>query len=607
MSLVGGTLGKIGAVLLAGLVVSAAGVGAAVSTGVVSLQPPAVESVENEWGEVTKDETQIRTTVVMDNPNKVGVPGAASVTYDVTMNDVTMAEGSSGGLSLSPGRNEIALKTGIDNEKIPAWWASHINNGEETTLSVEPSAKVAFVSKGLPSFDRTFETDMLSSFDSQSGQSVQVGNRTLLTVEETEASWGHATEDETPLRFAGTVHNPNSAPITFSKIGYEVSMNDVTVAEGTTEGGVEISANSTDTIRINSTLDNGKLDEWWVSHLNRGERTDLNVSVFAVVEGEEGTQRVPLPFLSQRVAFETDILGGGTATTRALGPPGEEKGLGASPPRVVSIDRDWAATDSGTRFTTTVVVDNPNAADSHLGNVSLDATYRVRLNGMTLIQDSQETTLTPGRSELTVSKGVSDAAIQRWWMSHVRNGERTKLTTEGRALADLGFAEVPVPLPKQHQTFETDMLSGLRTGSETVTVRGRTLAKLHGVSAEWGEPTMKRTPIAIDGKVTNERDGELTVKRLGYEIEANGVVLADDETNVGTTIPGKSTRAISATAGLDNQRIDDWWVSHLTNGEESDLSVSYYAVVEYRGNQFTVELDSMSYEKTIETSAFGST
>jgi LEA14-like dessication related protein len=601
MSLVGGTLGKVAAVLAAGLIVSAAGVGAAVSTGALSLQSPAVESVENEWGEVTADRTEIRTDVVVDNPNDVGVPGVASVSYDVTMNDVTMAEGSSGRLSLSPGRNEMTLRTDIDNRKIPAWWASHINNGEETTLSVEPSAKAAFLSKRLPAPNRTFETDMLSSFDSDTSESVQVGDQTLLTVEGTEASWGTATRNETPLRFAGTVHNPNDAPIQFSKIGYEVSMNDVTVAEGTTEDGIEIAANSTDTIRVDSTLDNRKLDEWWVSHLNRGEETNLNVSVFAVVETDDGDRRVPLPFLSQQVVFETDILGSGQATTRAVE---NRNKFGVEVPRVESVERDWTATDTGTQFTSRVVVNNPNSADSRLGNVSLDTSYQVALNDVTLIRDDRQTRLTPGENELSVSGAVSDRAIQRWWVSHVENGERSELTTEGRALADFGFARVPVSLPEQQDTFATDMLSGIEGGDESVTVRGTTIAKLHDVSADWGEPTMDRTPMEIDGKVTNQRDREMTVVKLGYEVEANDVVLADDEAAVDTTIPGKSTREIDATGALDSDKIDDWWVSHLRRGETSELSVSYYAVVEYRGTQFTVELDSMSYTKTVETSAF---
>jgi LEA14-like dessication related protein len=603
MSLVGGTLGKIMVVFAAGLVISAAGVGAAVSTGALSLQPPAVESVENEWGEVTDERTGIQTNVVVDNPNEVGIPGVASVSYDVTMNDVTMAEGSSDSLSLSPGRNEMTLQTDIDNEKIPAWWASHINNGEETSLSVEPSVNAGPLSKSLPAPDRTFETDMLSSFDTDSGQSVEVGDQTLLTVEGTEASWGTATQSETPLRFAGTVHNPNGAPLKFSKIGYEVSMNDVTVADGTTEGGVEIAANSTGTIEINSTLDNTKLDEWWVSHLNRGEKTDLNVSVFAVVETDDGERRIPLPFLSQQVEFETDILGGGQATTRAVE---NRDGFGVESPRVESVERDWTATDSGTQFTTNVVVNNPNSADSELANIPLETTYRVALNDETLIQDSQETKLTTGTNELTVSGGVSDRAIQRWWVSHVENGEKTRLTTEGQALADIGFAEVPVPLPKQNETFETDMLSGFESSNEQVSVRGTTIAKLHDVTAGWGNATMEQTPMEVEGKVTNERDRPLTVVKFGYEVEANDVVLGDDVTSVVVTVPGKSTREIDATGHLDNDKIDEWWVSHLQGGEQSELSVSYYAVVEYRGTQFTVELDSMSYTDTIETSAFGS-
>ncbi|WP_170977257.1 LEA type 2 family protein [Halorussus salinisoli] len=602
MSLVGGTLGKVAAVLAAGLVVSAAGVGAAVSTGVLNLQPPAVESVENEWGEISQERTGIQTRIVVNNPNGVGIPGVAGVSYDVAMNDVTVAEGSSGGLSLSPGRNEVTLRTDVDNEKIPAWWASHINDGERTTVSVEPSVNAAFLSKSLPSRDRTFETDMLSSFDSDSGQSVEFGDETLLTVKETEASWGTATRNETPLRFAGTVHNPNGAPIRFSKIGYEVSMNDVTVAEGTTGESVEIAGESTETIHVNSTLDNRKLDEWWVSHLRNDETTNLDVSVFAVAETDSGTERVPLPFLSERVVFETDILAGGQATTRSV-----ETGdnFGFEPPVVESVERDWSATDSGTRFSTNVVVNNPNDADSVLSDAALDAEYRMSLNGVTLVEDRTESTLVPGRNELGFAGEVSDRTIKKWWISHVENGERTALTIESHALADLGFAELPVPLPEQNRTFETDMLGGFSGADEEVETRGQTVARLHDMNSRWGDATMDRTPMLISGEVTNERSRPLTVVKFGYEVRANDVVLADDESHVGTTIPGETTRSIETTGYLDNDQIPSWWVSHLQRNEQTELNVSYYAVLEYGGQQFTVELDSMSYTDTVETNAFG--
>nr|WP_255457579.1 LEA type 2 family protein [Halorussus sp. JP-T4] len=443
---------------------------------------------------------------------------------------------------------------------------------------------------------------MLSSFDSDAAQSVEVGGRTLLTVAGTDASWGTATENRTPLRFAATVRNPNGAPVTFSKLGYEVSMNDVTVAEGTAEGGVEIPANATDTIDVNATLDNRKLDEWWVSHLRNDETTTLDVSVYAVDETGEETRRVPLSFMSKQVVFETDVLGGGKPSTRAVD-AGE--GFDFAPPTVASVERDWSATDAGTRFSNTVVVDNPNGANSTLSDVALDAEYRVALNDVTLVEDGTEATLAPGRTELEFGGNVGDRTIKRWWVSHVENGERTALTTESRAVADLGFARLPVGLPAENRTFETDMLGGFASGDEAVTVRGRTVARLHDVNATWGDATLARSPMVIAGKVTNERSRPLTVVKFGYEITANDVVLADNESRVGTTIPGGTTQDIETTGYLDNDRIPEWWVSHLERGEQSELDVSYYAVVEYRGQQKRIALDSMSYTDTIETNAFG--
>ncbi|WP_135829771.1 LEA type 2 family protein [Halorussus halobius] len=602
MSVLGSTAGKVAAVLVAGLVVTTAGIGAALATGAVNPEPPTVESIDNEWGEVTDDRTGIRTTVVVDNPSGVGVPGVAGVSYDVAMNDVTVASGSSGGLSLSPGRNEVTIETDIDNRKIPAWWASHINAGERTTVSVRPTVDAGFLSRAIPAQNRTFETDMLSSFESDDNQSVAVGNSTLLTVTGTDASWGEATENRTPLSFSASVRNPNDAPVSFSTLGYRVSMNDVVVAEDTTDGGVEVGAGSTGTIRIDSALDNRKLDEWWVSHLRNGENTTLDVEVFAVAETDAGTERVPLPFMSQRVAFQTDVLGGGAADTRSLG---TSEGVDFEPPTVGSVERDWTATDAGTRFSNRVTVTNPNDADSALGEIPLNASYRVNANDATLLDAESEATLGPGENELAFAGEVGDDTIVEWWTSHVENDEQTDLTTDADVRADLGFAEVPVALPADDTTFETDLLAGFSGSSEEVAVRGRTVATLDGMDARWGEPTTDRTPMLVGGEVHNERSRPLTVESFGYEVRAGGVVLADDEASVGETVPGGESRSVNATGYLDNDRIPDWWVGHLENGERSELSVSYYAVVEYRGQQYTVDLDSMSYTQTVETNAFG--
>jgi len=602
MSVIGGTLGKIGAVLAAGLVVTTVGVGAALTTGVVSPEPPTVESIDNEWGEVTDETTGVETRVVVNNPNGVGIPGVAGVSYDVAMNDITVASGSSGAVSLAPGENELTLRTDIDNRKIPEWWASHINSGEQTTVAIRPSVNAPLFSSEFSAQERTFSTDLLASFDSESAESVEAGGQTLLTVEETDAAWGEATTNETPLRFSGTVTNPNGEPVEFGTIGYTVSMNDVTVAEGTTGERVEIGANATETIEINSVLDNRKLDEWWISHVRNGEQTTLAVEAFAEVETDDGTRRVPLSFLSKRVAFETDILGGGETTTRQLD---GDAGADFAAPTVESVERDWTNTESGTRFATTVVVNNPNEVNGTLGEVALDANYRVSLNDVGLLNESRRATLAEGRNELGFESTVSDDTVKRWWLSHIARGERTELTTAAEVTVDAGFAAIPVDVPERSSTFETDLLGGFDGNEERVEIRGQHAATLENMGAEWGEPTMNATPMAISGDVTNERTAPMTIEKFGYEIRMNDVVLADNESDVGTTIPGQTTREVRTTGYLDTDRIPEWWVSHLENDERSALSVSYYVVVEYGGQTFTVELDSMSYEDTVETNAFG--
>jgi LEA14-like dessication related protein len=80
-----GILAVVGGVVL----LSAASSGFLVLGDGLSFAPPAVESVESEFGEVAANESEIRTRVV-ENPNG-GVPLPVSIRYDVYLNDVPMA------------------------------------------------------------------------------------------------------------------------------------------------------------------------------------------------------------------------------------------------------------------------------------------------------------------------------------------------------------------------------------------------------------------------------------------------------------------------------------------------------------------------------------
>lgn len=597
-------IGRVLAAVFAVLVVTSTGLAAAVTSGVISVERPTVEGVESDWGEVTNDTTEIRTNVTVDNPNRVGVPGVVGIDYDVRMNDVTVATGKNGGIGLPAGETTLGLTTRMDNDRIADWWATHVNDGERTTVSVRPTVKVGPVSRSVAPTERTFSTDILGRFNTEADREVTFDGEPFLSVTRTRASWGEATPEKTPLTLSASIHNPNDDPIVLSKIGYAVAMNDVTLTENATAGSLRIGPGATEPLRIRSTLDNSKLDEWWASHVEKGETTRLDVRVFATVEDDGRTRRIPLDFLSRSVQFRTDVMGGGETTTQEID-AGDGGEFAFERPTVESTTNDWEVTAGGdSRIHTRVVVDNPNGPESTLADVlSLDAGYSVDVNDVTLASQSKsDRELDTGRNVLEFTSTVGDERIQSWWATHINGGERTTRTLDRSVTADLGFVRYPVDLPDRTRTFTTDVLGPAGTGGEeTVTVRGSTIATVHDADASWGEATTERTPLHAAVEVTNERSESMTITEIGHRVTMGGVVLADDATDRSVAISGGTTKTVRDTASLDNSQLGDWWTTHLKNGERSTVDVSYYVVVEYRGEQKRIGLDALSYTDAFET------
>lgn len=297
---------QIGIAIIGVVVVLILGVVVAAGAGV--FQEPTVEEIQNEWGEITDEETEIITTVVVDNPNPIGLPGGLlGVEYDVVMNGVEMAEGGKSGFGLAAGINELELTTTIDNQKIPKWWMTHINNDEMTAMSIDPTLSVLGFTVDVPAQNESIETDILAQVEQDESQEVTALGRTLMVIEKTEGAWGDASPEETPLELDVTITNPNPVPIVFTKISYRVEMNGLVVAEGETTDPIEIGPQSTGVVESEAGIDNQKLDEWWVSHLENDERTELKVQFDAVVEIEG--QEVDVPLSDTTDTFETDILG----------------------------------------------------------------------------------------------------------------------------------------------------------------------------------------------------------------------------------------------------------------------------------------------------------
>ncbi|WP_227354620.1 LEA type 2 family protein [Haladaptatus salinisoli] len=365
------------------IVLVAALAGAGVLSGV--LGAPSVVGVDNEFGDVTNETTEIRTALVVDNPNPFGVRvGNTSVNYTVEMNDVAMATGERSNLGLDPGNTTLRFSTRMENGKIPEWWATHIRNDERTTLRIRSKVSSSLVGRSVRvPYSQRIETNIIDEFNSTETRPVNASaplvSDPVLYVNETSANWGSPTRDRTPIRMRMRMYNPKQVPYTVSEIGYEVTMNGIPVGEGTTARPYTIPANSERTVKMRTVIRNQRLDEWWVSHLENDQTTHLKIDFYAKVDLPTGsTVRVPLRPLTYEKRIETHIfendsiegaVEGSNGTTR---PAGTTRATTGSDSGATTETTDGRTTDAPPTETTageTTTTDDGGL----LGSLSVDA------------------------------------------------------------------------------------------------------------------------------------------------------------------------------------------------------------------------------------------
>ena len=326
---------KVAGVLVVAVVAVAGG---SVALGV--LGTPGVASVDNHFADISNRTTTVATDLTVTNPNPVGVQlGGVGLNYTVSMNGVEMAQGDRQGVGLDTGNSTLQFSTEMRNDRIPPWWVTHIDNGETTTVGIDATVTSSTLGGRSVSFsqERTIETDLLSQFNSTETRPVEAGqplvSDPVLYINETRGAWDrdNLTRSETPLNLAFDVYNPKPYPYTITKVGYTIRMNDVTVGEGETDRGYVLDAGEETTLEANTAIQNENLDRWWVTHLERNQRTDLYVDFYLVVEGGGEQFRVDLDSIDYQQEIETDIFGNKAQYSTGNGTAdGADEGAGSS-------------------------------------------------------------------------------------------------------------------------------------------------------------------------------------------------------------------------------------------------------------------------------------
>jgi LEA14-like dessication related protein len=565
---------------------------------------PHVQSVESEFGDVAEEEAEVNTRVVVQNPNDRALPGRFDLGYFVTLNGVEVASGTEPGVRIEPGRNTVQTTAAFDNSKIPEWWVTHINRGEQTTMKTRARiGLIGGVGPTVPAEERTIETDLLGPLADENASTLRVGDNDLLVVGEQTGEWGEADAETTPLRFTTRLENVHDRPVRLDGTDYEIRMNGVVVGEGRTDDGIELAPGESGNFTVTAALDTPKMQRWWVTHLRNGESTDLQIEVYAVVDDGEQRKRLPLTVFERRATFETDLLGTGrTAVELRETEPAPE----FSEPRVEETSSEWGAVrDDETEIETTVDLVNRN--DGELSELlTLEVHQRTTLAGVTIAEGTDRVEELPqGTGQIAVTTTKPHSVVPEWWAAHLRNGEVSETRTEIDAEADVGVTTLPLDLENRSSTVETDLLGDLNDDS-TQTVRsdrtGQRMMTVYSTAAEWRDPTPEEGPIVVEADIQNDNQlSSVTIREVDYTVDINSVRLADDRAPEEHTLAPGERRTVQFTIVLNNSKMEEWWPTHVRNGEVSQLNRTVMATVEVDGETERVELDFLSDESTVET------
>jgi len=272
------------------------------SSGCLGIGKPEVLGYKSEWGEITQSYSEIITKIDIKNPNPFSIPLKA-IELTLYINGVELGKGRSiGDASLKPNTvTTITISTKIDNSKIPEWWVSHIKNGEVSELLLKGNLvfKILVAEFRFPFEERDeIRTNILKGFEINRDVSFgPVSARVKI-----DPRWGEVTRDYTKILLDATIDS--DVRFYLKGIKYEVLMNGIKIGEGYYDKEVKIGKSTKFTLELY--LNNDKLDDWWVSHLKNGEKSEVEIVVSGIFDVAGKTLEVDL--IREKSVFTTEIL-----------------------------------------------------------------------------------------------------------------------------------------------------------------------------------------------------------------------------------------------------------------------------------------------------------
>lgn len=271
-------------------------------------------------------------------------------------------------------------------------------------------------------------------------------------------------------------------------------------------------------------------------------------------------------------------------------------------PKIKKITYKWGnVNESTTEILVNVDVVNPNPFPIPLKDVVMD----IYMNGIKMGEGHAIKAEIPANSEstLVIAIYLDNNKIPEWWVSHIKNGEKTDIDIKGYLVLDLKVFDFKIPIEFSN-SIKTDILSSVSLSKpEIISVDGLASIEVRSVKSHWGNVNDKWTEIVTIADVYNPNPFPIPVISFDYTIKMNGILVGNGSENLNTVIPPKSDSKLTLITKIENDKLKDWWVTHIKNGEKTTVVINIMPKVKIAGKEIKFTLTKQTFE--IRTSFLG--
>ena len=257
-------------------------------------------------------------------------------------------------------------------------------------------------------------------------------------------------------------------------------------------------------------------------------------------------------------------------------------------PELRDVSLEWGEVKPATtEVLGTVTIYNPNSVPLPIKGI----TCEIKMNGIRVgsaetvnLQIEEETEF-----PVKIVAEIDNTKIPEFWAEHIRRDEKSEVEIEMQIAFDLGGIEFTLPYTLK-QPIETNILSYL-SEIEPISVEKKvdvpilgekTVFKvsLNRLSCTWGTTTPQASQMELIANVYNDNLYPLLIPKIKCLVESNGMPIGSGETGLVNAMLPKSDKDIEITVTLDTSLMDEWFVRHIQQDEQSTFDIQILMVFE---------------------------